>query len=123
MRLGAMEDAFAAFPRNLPARTGVTVSVERLARFEPVRFGADIVRRVEQDAKGRALSCRRMTSGAGHHAQMIARIAPAAMIFIPSVTGVSHRPKESTAEADLVAGAGVLLDVIPSLASEPEVDV
>jgi N-carbamoyl-L-amino-acid hydrolase len=59
-----------------------------------------------------------MTSGAGHDAQMIARIAPAAMIFVPSVGGISHSPNEHTEAADLVAGANVLLDVVVRLASE-----
>jgi N-carbamoyl-L-amino-acid hydrolase len=57
--------------------------------FTPVVFDAAIVRLVE----GRALAwiaVRRMTSGAGHDAQMIARIAPAAMIFVPSTGGISH---------------------------------
>ena len=53
-----------------------------------------------------------MTSGAGHDAQMIARIAPAAMIFVPSRGGISHNPREHTDEAHLVCGAQVLLDVV-----------
>jgi N-carbamoyl-L-amino-acid hydrolase len=53
-----------------------------------------------------------MTSGAGHDAQMIARIAPAAMIFVPSAGGVSHSPYEHTGEQHLLAGAEVLLDVV-----------
>lgn len=52
-----------------------------------------------------------MTSGAGHDAQMIARIAPTAMIFVPSVGGISHSPKEFTPDAALVAGANILLDL------------
>jgi N-carbamoyl-L-amino-acid hydrolase len=46
---------------------------------------------------------------------MIARIAPAAMIFVPSVGGISHNPREHTPEADLTAGANVLLDVVTRL--------
>jgi N-carbamoyl-L-amino-acid hydrolase len=61
-----------------------------------------------------------MTSGAGHDAQMIARVAPAAMIFTPSVAGISHNPKEATTDADLIAGANVLLDVVLDLASAAE---
>lgn len=48
---------------------------------------------------------------------MIARICPTAMIFVPSIGGISHNPGEYTPEADLVAGANVLLDVIGHLAS------
>jgi N-carbamoyl-L-amino-acid hydrolase len=49
---------------------------------------------------------------------MIARIAPAAMIFVPSIGGISHNPRELTNDADLIAGANVLLDVVQRLASE-----
>jgi N-carbamoyl-L-amino-acid hydrolase len=52
-----------------------------------------------------------MVSGAGHDAQMMARVAPAAMIFVPSRGGISHHPDEYTDPAQLVAGAEVLLDV------------
>lgn len=53
-----------------------------------------------------------MTSGAGHDAQMIARIAPSAMIFVQSIGGISHNPKEFTPDQDLVAGANIFLDVV-----------
>jgi N-carbamoyl-L-amino-acid hydrolase len=56
-----------------------------------------------------------MTSGAGHDAQMMARICPAAMIFVPSVGGISHNPLEHTPLADLEAGANVLLHVVCKL--------
>jgi N-carbamoyl-L-amino-acid hydrolase len=58
-----------------------------------------------------------MTSGAGHDAQMIARIAPTAMIFVPSRDGISHNPREHTEPDDLVAGANVLLDVVERMVS------
>lgn len=50
-----------------------------------------------------------LPSGAGHDAQIIAAVAPIAMIFVPSIDGLSHVPTEDTAPADLVAGAQVLL--------------
>ena len=50
-----------------------------------------------------------MVSGAGHDAQIMASVAPSAMIFVPSVEGLSHNPREYTAPDDLVAGANVLL--------------
>jgi beta-ureidopropionase / N-carbamoyl-L-amino-acid hydrolase len=49
---------------------------------------------------------------------MIARLCPAAMIFVPSVAGISHNPREYTLPADLVAGANVLLEVTQRLAGE-----
>ena len=114
-RLQQEEAALAAFLDRLAVEEGVAVSVERLARFEPVAFDAGIVAEIESAARARRLSCRRMTSGAGHDAQMIARITPAAMIFVPSKDGVSHNPKELTADDDLVAGANILLDVARKL--------
>ncbi|MDO5650108.1 MAG: M20/M25/M40 family metallo-hydrolase, partial [Gallicola sp.] len=58
------------------------------------------------------LNYRRITSGAGHDAQMLARICPTSMIFAPSIEGISHNPGESTEEEDLQAGTNILLDVI-----------
>jgi len=91
---------------------GFEVSSEWLARFQPVIFDASLVDMIEQAAVGRQLKCRRMTSGAGHDAQMIARVAPSAMIFVPSKAGISHNPAEFTEEAELLAGANILLDVV-----------
>ena len=116
-RLSAEEAALSACLEAIAASENVTVTTERLARFDPVTFDRAIVGMIEDAAAKRGLAVKRMTSGAGHDAQMIARIAPAAMIFVPSVGGISHNPKEFTYESDLVAGANVLLDVVRHLAS------
>ena len=59
---------------------------------------------------------RRLPSGAGHDAQMLARVCPAGMVFVPSVGGISHNPAEHTDPADLGAGADVLLECSCALA-------
>jgi N-carbamoyl-L-amino-acid hydrolase len=64
---------------------------------------------IEQTATGLGLSVLRMPSGAGHDAQSIALFAPVGMIFVPSVDGISHSPKEFTRPKDIEAGANVLL--------------
>ncbi len=115
-RLQAAEAALARYLGELAQAEGLSISVERLARFAPVTFDAGIVELVEGAALRRGLRSRRMTSGAGHDAQMMARICPAAMIFVPSRDGISHSPREHTAASDLVAGANVLLDVVRRLA-------
>lgn len=94
------------------------VGVEKrvLARFEPVDFDPAIVDLVASRADARGYSCRRMASGAGHDAQMFARICPAGMIFVPSAEGLSHNIAEHTDPADIDAGAQVLLDVVLELA-------
>ncbi|WP_457935439.1 Zn-dependent hydrolase [Mesorhizobium sp. 10J20-29] len=87
----------------------VTVERRCLARFQPVDFAPELVDEVEAAAKELGLTARRLYSGAGHDAQMIARIAPAAMIFVPSVNGISHNITEYTKPADLANGTNVLL--------------
>lgn len=115
-RLRDAEAEIADFCRALAEREGVAVSARRLARFEPVVFDERIVSLVESCATARGQTVQRMPSGAGHDAQMIARLAPAGMIFVPSHKGLSHNVAEHTDETHLVAGANVLLDVMLALA-------
>jgi len=111
-RLQAAEKRLADFLDDIAAREGVTITTERLARFEPVTFDAGLVNAIEASAQRLGYSHRRITSGAGHDAQMLARIAPAAMIFVPSRDGISHNPREHTDDAQLIQGVQVLLDVV-----------
>ena len=87
-----------------------------MTEFDPVPFDLGIVEKVEKAAKAHGLSVRRITSGAGQDAQMIARICPTAMIFVPSVKGISHNPEEYTKDEDVLAGAEVFLDVVMDMA-------
>ena len=116
-RLRQAEKLLAEFIEKLAASEGVEIKTARLARFDPVRFDDAIAERIENNAALLGLSCRRMTSGAGHDAQMMARLCPAAMIFVPSVGGISHNPAEHTHSDDLNAGANVLLHTLLDLAT------
>ena len=64
---------------------------------------------IDQSARELGLTTKQMPSGAGHDAQDMARLAPVGMIFIPSVGGISHSPKEFSRPADIANGANVLL--------------
>ncbi|MGA1062193.1 MAG: M20/M25/M40 family metallo-hydrolase, partial [Ilumatobacteraceae bacterium] len=75
-----------------------------------------VVSKVESAAAARGLSVQRMPSGAGHDAQMLARVCPAGMVFVPSIGGISHNPAELTDDADLVVGCQVMADVMLDLA-------
>nr|WP_113866820.1 Zn-dependent hydrolase [Brenneria salicis]NMN90226.1 N-carbamoyl-L-amino-acid hydrolase [Brenneria salicis ATCC 15712 = DSM 30166]RBP62150.1 N-carbamoyl-L-amino-acid hydrolase [Brenneria salicis ATCC 15712 = DSM 30166]RLM31189.1 Zn-dependent hydrolase [Brenneria salicis ATCC 15712 = DSM 30166] len=110
--LNRAEQQLLAFADELATAEGVSLSARSLARFEPISFDADMVALVESQARALGLSTRRMPSGAGHDAQILARVCPAAMIFVPSVDGLSHNIREFTAAADLVAGANVLLRAV-----------
>ena len=96
---------------------GVTVTTRSTARFEPVTFDPAVVDLVASTAADMGLSVRRMPSGAGHDAQMMARVCPTGMVFVPSVKGISHNPAEHTEPEDLVAGANVLLRTLVKLAA------
>lgn len=105
-----------AFVGETAAAEGCQVEWRRLARFEPVVFDPGMVELIERTARELGHSVRRMTSGAGHDAQMIQRVAPTAMIFVPSVDGISHNVREFTKPEDLEAGANILLRVMRELA-------
>jgi len=97
---------------QIAADEGVTIERRSLARFEPVEFDQDMVECVERNARSLGHSTVRLPSGAGHDAQMLARVCPASMIFVPSADGLSHNIAEYTAPELIGAGADVLLAVI-----------
>lgn len=111
------EQRFAEFLKQLAADEGVKIETRSLARFEPVIFDQGVADLIARTAQRLGHSCRPMTSGAGHDAQMIARIAPTAMIFVPSIRGISHNPAEDTKPEHLAAGADVLLHTLLELAA------
>lgn len=109
------EARLATFLEELAESEGVEIATRSLARFEPVSFDPTMVGRVEATATRLGYSTRRMPSGAGHDAQMLARICPTAMIFTPSVNGLSHNIAEFTETGDIEAGANVLLQMVLEL--------
>ena len=105
-----------AFLAAAAAAENCTIETRSLARFDPVVFDETVIAAVERAATGQDRSVRRMPSGAGHDAQMLARVCPTGMVFVPSVDGISHNPAEYTSPEDLEAGANVLLQVMLELA-------
>ena len=110
------EARVAELVQRVCATENIDMASRQLARFEPVDFDPAIVALVEGKARARGFSCRRMPSGAGHDAQMLARICPTGMIFVPSARGLSHNVAEYTSPQDIDAGAKVLVDVVLDLA-------
>ncbi len=97
---------------------GCEISLRTLARFEPVEFDRDMIDLVEATAQRLGHTTKRMPSGAGHDAQMLARVCPTSMVFVPSVNGLSHNIAEYTGPDDIAAGANVLLQVVLERAAE-----
>src|SRR5262249_36992271 len=76
---------------------------------------------IDSSAKELGLTTKLMPSGAGHDAQDMARIGPVGMIFIPSIGGISHSPKEFSRPQDTENGANVLLHALLKLDSESRI--
>jgi beta-ureidopropionase / N-carbamoyl-L-amino-acid hydrolase len=105
---------------TVAAAEGCDVAWRRLARFGPVAFDPTVIDLVESTAERLGHSVMRLPSGAGHDAQMLARVCPTGMVFVPSRGGISHNPAEFTEPEHLAAGTQVLADVIAELAGVAE---
>ena len=111
------EEMLSSYLDRLIEEEGVQVEASSLARFEPIYFDERVVEMVESTARRLGHSVKRLASGAGHDAGMLSSVCPTAMVFVPSVNGLSHNPGEFTHPSDLAAGADVLLQVVVDLAS------
>ena len=116
-RLREAEQALEAIIAELQRTEGVRITSQQLVRTEPVVFDEGVIEAITAAAGNLGLPIRRMTSGAGHDAQMMARVCPTAMIFVPSRGGISHNPQEYTEPRDLEIGATVLLQTMLRLAA------
>jgi N-carbamoyl-L-amino-acid hydrolase len=114
-RLGGMEQTLEALVAEANAGP-CKVTLRNLSRSTPKVMDAGLQdaleRAAEQNAPGMHV---RMPSGAGHDAQIFAERLPAAMLFVPSIGGISHHYAENTKDADLVLGCQVLADAAAAL--------
>lgn len=108
--LAEAEATLRKFCAELSTRDEIEISFRDLARFPATPFAEELIAGVEASAAELDLPIRRMISGAGHDAQMMSRLCPTAMIFIPSIGGLSHNPAEFSTAEDMIAGANVLLN-------------
>jgi beta-ureidopropionase / N-carbamoyl-L-amino-acid hydrolase len=93
-------------------KTKTGIDCKRIWRSEPVKFDPECVACVRQGAAAADLPARTITSGPGHDAAYIARVALTAMIFVPCKGGISHNEIESTTFAECAAGAQMLLNAV-----------
>ncbi len=119
---GAMEAAERDVRALLAARgeeDGVEVTWRRTARTAMVPFDGAVMDRIDAAAAARGLRRTRLLSGAGHDAQEWARVAPAAMVFVPGEhDGISHNPREHSTREQCANGVNVLLDVVRRIADD-----
>lgn len=104
---------------TIATSTKTKISFERQANeSKPALTDKKLQQAINSTAKSLGFSTKFMQSGAGHDSQEIAEIAPAAMIFIPSIGGISHSPKEFSTATDMANGANVLLQTILKIDKE-----
>ena len=96
---------------------GLEVSVETILQIDPVPLAEEVKTAIAAAATEAGLRHLGMPAMAGHDAQVVGRVAPAGMIFVPSRDGRSHSPLEFTADEDVERGANVLLLTLLKLAA------
>lgn len=115
-RLARMEKIIADTAHEIASERGLDVHFGPLLGLEPVqmdrRLAGALASSAEEVAPGR---WRKMPSGALHDATNVARLLPVAMLFVPSIDGISHSFGEDTSESDLVAGLSVLAGAVARL--------
>lgn len=112
VKLRRFASRFEQLGRDIGIATGTTFVFKNLVSSEPALADPKVMGWIESSATALGLTTQRMPSGAGHDAQEISRIAPMGMIFVPSVGGISHSPKEFTKADDVAHGADVLLNAV-----------
>jgi beta-ureidopropionase / N-carbamoyl-L-amino-acid hydrolase len=93
-------------------RGAVGVEVECTARIPPTAMAENLGAAIAAAAAARGETPVHLPSGAGHDAMVVARFMPAAMMFIPSIGGISHDVRENTSDADIIFGCEVLADAV-----------
>lgn len=115
-RLARMEAIIRDTAQEVAEARGMALSYGPLLGLEPVRMDAGLRGALEAGAEAVAPGqWRVMPSGALHDATNVSRLMPVAMLFVPSINGISHAFEEDTAEDDLVAGVAVLARAVAEL--------
>jgi len=96
----------------IATNTKTKIDINNLSTNPPALATEEVQRAIERASKSLGLSNRRQPSGAGHDAQVMAELSPMGMIFVPSVAGISHSPRELTTWEDCANGANVLLAAV-----------
>lgn len=108
----AMHREFESLTSSVARETRTDISTECVLDLVPTRFDERCVNTVREVAERLQYSHRDIVSGPGHDAVNVARVAPAAMVFVPCVGGISHNEVEAVRQDDLIAGANVLLHAV-----------
>jgi N-carbamoyl-L-amino-acid hydrolase len=115
--LAAIEKEVFALAEDISSTRGLTFVSRLVDKTAPVTIAPRIVSLIEEESRTLGYPSMRLTSGAGHDAQILAGACDVGMIFIPSPDGISHAPGERVDWDDLEKGANLLLRTLVRLAS------
>jgi N-carbamoyl-L-amino-acid hydrolase len=113
--LASLAEEIRARAAEIARTSRTTIELTSLGGNPPALASADVQEAIERAASACGLESVRLPSGAGHDAQMMAQLGPMGMIFVPSVGGISHSPRELTTWQDCANGANVLLSAVLEL--------
>jgi N-carbamoyl-L-amino-acid hydrolase len=116
-RAAAMETDLRQALDEIAKRRRVAIDVDPYATFGPIVFDPTLGELLRRSAHTRQLATRDMVAAAGHDSVLIAPLCPSAMLFVPSVDGITHNPREFSTQGQLAAGTQVLLDAVLELAA------
>ena len=103
--------------KEICAARGLVFEIAQLSEAEPVTLAKNIIDLLAENAREKNVQPYKMISGAGHDTALIAEIAEAGMIFVPSRDGLSHCPQEYTRLEDIALGCEILLATVVELAT------
>jgi N-carbamoyl-L-amino-acid hydrolase len=112
----AMETELRQSLEEISASRGVAVAVDPYATFGPVSFDWKLGGLLRDKARSRQLAVCDMIAAAGHDSVLIAPLCPSAMLFVPSIGGITHNPREYSTAEQIAHGAQVLLDAVRDVA-------
>ncbi len=117
--LQTLEKELLTLAEDISSTRGVSFHSRVVDRTEPVETPPPLLAILEEECQKLGYPYLRVTSGAGHDAQIVSSVAPAGMIFIPCRDGISHSPEEMIEWEDLEKGANLLLRTLIRLATRP----
>jgi N-carbamoyl-L-amino-acid hydrolase len=115
MKIELLDTKIVEEARRIERETGTRIAFDHTYDNAPVLTDPKIQALMQEASAELGLTVMRMPSGAGHDAQGMARLGPMGMIFVPSVGGISHSPKEHTKPEDVANGADLLLHTLLKL--------
>lgn len=116
------KEALVAFTEQMTAKMQdiseehtVEMTIDMWMDEDPVPMDQQVVELIEKQCKENGLNYKLMHSGAGHDSQIFAPVVPTAMLFVPSLKGISHNPAEFTEPTDLAEGVKALIGALYEL--------